>query len=561
MQDNCSPLSGPVPLQVVFQGGGAKLCLLMAVAEVLQQYEAAGLIEIRRLAGSSAGAVAAVMLASKKPIQIYKAELKRIAPAYLAKATTSSLLGALRVLWGNAYFNKLYLENFFNELFCGDGKLTSLNALPIKGTKVYYTELYSLASLSCSGEESIPKALGKSCRFPFAFVGFSSGDTQVDGGLALNLPVDELKNDESTLGSVIGISFLNKFGDVGKSNLLSYTQQLFSAAIQGGVARSENLLGSKNVYSINTDLGTFDFARAIDVGLGMEYSLVASRFDTWLSGWLKSSGPIDSVEPDHSHKLLRPDLSDTPWAPAVVREVNDRLAENPSTRALSIACFDTAVLDEKGEFTGKYTARSIKTFNVIRPTNVLQFDFQIGRGGSFAQANLGCAVLNSRGDALSFIPHVEELTKTGDVLRSFRVYFLFNQPLAADSPHQPYRVEYQYEGDNPYPNIGKGRDAAALIMRQGGAEQAILCVRFPRVLVRNESALDIAEASANQLQEAQYDLGDEKLVPSENLPLFDFVDSMMRGNQPVDRYVFVGRRARNLTQGQAFGFIIECLSA
>ena len=76
-----TPQATPAPIQVVFQGGGAKLCLLMAVAEVLQEYQSAGRIEIRRVAGSSAGAIAAVMLVSGKPIKTYKAELKNLRPS------------------------------------------------------------------------------------------------------------------------------------------------------------------------------------------------------------------------------------------------------------------------------------------------------------------------------------------------------------------------------------------------------------------------------------------------------------------------------------------------
>jgi hypothetical protein len=306
----------------------------------------------------------------------------------------------------------------------------------------------------------------RSCRFPFAFVGFGSGDTHVDGGLAVNLPVDHLKNEESTLGAVIGISFLNKFGSVQKSNLLSYTQQLFLAAIQSGVARSEAILGGQNIFSIDTDIGTFDFDAALNAGMGVEYDLVSSRFDTWLRTWLlrDNSPEIDYPGP----RLLRPGLSDTPWPPAIVNEINDRLKSEPSTQAKSIAYFDTAILDDNGAFTGNYVSKSVKTFMVVRPTNLLQFDFQIGREGSFEAANLRCSVVNSQNEALAFIPHVQELTKSRDPLRSFRVYFLFERQLTPESPNQPYRVEYHYEGNNPYPNAGSGKEAVAVLLRQGG---------------------------------------------------------------------------------------------
>lgn len=86
-----APISTPAPIQVVFQGGGAKLCLLMAVAEVLQQYQSAGRIEIKRVAGSSAGAIVAIMLASGKPIGTYKAELKTLASKYLTSTKVPRL--------------------------------------------------------------------------------------------------------------------------------------------------------------------------------------------------------------------------------------------------------------------------------------------------------------------------------------------------------------------------------------------------------------------------------------------------------------------------------------
>ena len=57
-----------VPVQVVFQGGGAKLCVLMAVCEVLKEFQSQGRIVINRVAGSSAGGIAAAMLSSNKPI-------------------------------------------------------------------------------------------------------------------------------------------------------------------------------------------------------------------------------------------------------------------------------------------------------------------------------------------------------------------------------------------------------------------------------------------------------------------------------------------------------------
>jgi predicted acylesterase/phospholipase RssA len=551
--------STPAPIQVVFQGGGAKLCLLMAVADVLQQYQTAGRIEIKRAAGSSAGAIAAVMLASGKPIGTYKAELKTLARSYLHSTKVPRWIGTCRVMSGIAYFKELYLENFFKELFCsGLEAPKSIKDLKIKDTRIYYTDLYSLESRSTPDYEAIPKALARSCRLPFAFVGFNAGDTQVDGGLALNFPVDELKLDESTLGSVIGVSFANAFGTIGNNNLLSYTQQLFSAAIQSGVTRSELILGKSNVYPIDTTIGTFDFERALDQGLSLEYDLTANKFDTWLATWLKTSGPIQPMRSQSGRKLLRPSFSDLPLPTAIIREINDRFRTGPIMRARTIGSYETAILNGDGTFTGKYLARTTTIFDVVRSTNVLQFDFQIGKGGSFATVNLGCAALDSKGRSLAFVPHIEELTKSKDILRSFRVYFLFDGPITPESANQPYRVEYQYEADDPYPNLDTV-DAAALTLRQGDADVGVYCVAFPRAVLGpfEPRITDIAQASTRQFKAAEFEVDeDEVITQSEMLSLFDFVDDLDLQHAP-ERYRPIGRRARNIKQGEMFGFVVE----
>ena len=191
----------PVPVQVVFQGGGAKLCLLMAVCEKLREYHDKNQITITRVAGSSAGAIAAAMLASKTPMVEYKARLKEVGKEYLLKMNTSRAKGLWNVLWGDPYFNQIKLEKFFERLIsCRNGPKFVKDLKPIEAL-LYYTDLYSLKALNASPEEALPKALAKSCSFPFAFVGFKSGNTEVDGGLALNLPVDELTRDSPVTGA------------------------------------------------------------------------------------------------------------------------------------------------------------------------------------------------------------------------------------------------------------------------------------------------------------------------------------------------------------------------
>lgn len=62
----------------------------------------------------------------------------------------------------------------------------------------------------------------------------------VDGGLALNLPVDNLQRDKTVYGDVIAISFTNQFVERTGNPVISFAQNLFSASIQSGVERSKS---------------------------------------------------------------------------------------------------------------------------------------------------------------------------------------------------------------------------------------------------------------------------------------------------------------------------------
>jgi hypothetical protein len=174
------------------------------------------------------------------------------------------------------------------------------------------------------------------------------------------------------------------------------------------------------------------------------------------------------------------------------------------------------------------------------------------------RARLGCSIFNNQYEPLAFVSHVQELTKSHHRLRSFRVYFLFDSPLAPDSPNQPYRAEYQFEGDDPYPSLGAGREVCTLTMRQGGADQATLCVAFPRAKAKKPKVVDIAQATHEQLRDVEYEVvEDEVFVQSESMGLLDFAGSMGLNSQYADSYFLVGRSVQDIKQGQTFAFILE----
>jgi len=544
----------PVKIQVVFQGGGAKLCALMAVVEVLKEFQDSGLVTIGKAAGSSAGAIAAVMLGSPRPMSIFKGELKKISPSYVSKIGDAGLLDYWRIWRGKALYDQLVLEDFFRELFCpnADQRVKDLRL----GTEIYFTDLYSLDARIAPADESIPTALAKSCRVPLAFSGFASNDSHVDGGLALNLPVDNLLRDESTDGRVIGISFSSKFSNKSFASLVDYTKQLFSAAIQASVNRSKLLLGAANVFSIETDIGTFDFDRALNAGLDDKFEIIKYQFRDWLFAWLRNAQPLMTPSPSGPSRFIHPILNSAPLPSSVVKELHERSVSDVFTHGELISGFDTAIL-EGGVFTGKYRSRVLKKLWIRKRTNILSFDFQAGRTtATFADLKFGFMAIDKGGHALPFVGHVQELTRDGDKLRSFRLYLFFENSLIPDTADQPYVIEIQYEIDDPFADLQTQRDSLTLTGAQGGADEMIVGVAFPKhKLPGNFTVSDAASVPVHDHQAFNIVMLDtETIVPSEAMELAELVDKFELVASP-EHYLIVGRRLKNAKQGDCFGLV------
>jgi predicted acylesterase/phospholipase RssA len=538
-----------VPVQVVFQGGGAKICVLMAVCEVLKEFQSQNRIVVNRVAGASAGAIAAAMLSSKKPIPQFKTEIRQLGQTHIGAMNVWRVFGLLRVLKGRPYFPKLNLEDFFHDLFCknnGPRKVSELQPI----TEIFFTDLYSMTSRPVPADEPLPKALAKSCNFPFAFVGSKSGLTEVDGGLALNLPVDNLKKNISTLGEVIAISFDAGFNTQKDHALIAFTQSLFSAAIESGVERSRELVGRQNVFQTSTEIGTFEFERALSEGLGTHYDLAKERFTGWLNNWLL---PYERQKPIYHSRFIRPIISNNPLAPAVIRQIDDDLKSSPCTRGKKGFVFDVALFNKEGKFANRYKTKMAQTLEVIRPMSVLQIDFQIGRGDAFSAAHLLCCA-SIQGRTLPFVPNVQELPTDGGELRSFRLYYYFESRL---EPNVVLAIEHEFEADDSYPKLGSDLEDSILRPLLGDAEEMTLAVAFPSTRIPPQPTVtDIGALSANQRERLGLSGPRAQLVVSQPI-LYDDVMTQLPLEQPMESYYVVARRAFNIKKGQGFGFAIE----
>jgi predicted acylesterase/phospholipase RssA len=537
-----------VPVQVVFQGGGAKICVLMAVCEVLKKFDDDQRIKITRVAGSSAGAIAAVMLGSKKPMSDFRIELRNIAEKHLPFMNVSTLRGSWRVYRGRAWFSDIRLSEIFNQLFCKNGGPQYIHNLEIP-TELYTTDLYTLSSKPIGQSESIPQALAKSCNFPFAFIGPGSDQIDVDGGLALNLPVDNIRRDK-TRGEVIAISFNNTFGERKGNPLLSFAKNLFSASIQSGVERSRSLIGEENVFSIDTAIDTFDFHKIIGSGLTKDYKDASDAFNEWFVKWLE---PYEKTSTIHSSRFVRAAVGDL--RPALIRQIDDDLNSISRIKGNEIFVSDVAIIDNNSGFTGRYRTNMSMTLEITKPTNVIQMEFDIGAGGIFSDAHVLCAASSSYRE-IPFTPRVQELETTNKGLRVYRLYYYFDEQLVP-KPGEIIAIQYQYEADDPYPELGIGKEISAVSSMLGGAEVITFVVAFPKSRIKHQPVTKDLASLSDEEQRAFGAAGlVGRLVSSQPIGFPD-VAGRVNLDTPLNEYYLVARRAYNVNKNQSCGFGIE----
>jgi NTE family protein len=551
-----------VQVQVVFQGGGAKLVALMAVCEVLEEYENSK-ISITRVAGSSAGAIAAAMLASNRPVRDFIDIVKAVANRHLRHLDYSYLGAFFRVvLLGSSIFPNVILENVFEELFCskpaktpGGGTKTERQLRDFRfEVRAYHTDLYSLNAVAASAEASIPQALADSCRFPLAFSGFKTKDIRVDGGLAVNLPVDELQMQESTMGRVIAISFEPTFGKVKQHSLKRYVEQLFSAGIQSGVERSERILGSANVFKIATDIGTFDFAAAIDEGLDRDaIEAVKARFRVWLDEWLRPH-----VVQHQSRHVIRPSLSSTPIPEPLILELDRHLKFDTTIRAVSVKSYEVALFDDQGRFNGKYRTSIELGFVPLRPVHLLQFDCEFKEGGRFEETETLCSCITAEGQSTNFTISVQKAPTPSPGMDRYRIFFMFKEPLVPEPSERAFFAQLKYIAGDPYPKLGTGTEGSTLARWQGTTDLLEIAVAFPRSKFngRVPKIRDIAEQDAKELERIGWVNEGETISASVPMAMPEFLGRMQL-ESAADRYILVGRRAVNLKQREAVGFVID----
>jgi predicted acylesterase/phospholipase RssA len=263
----------PFKCQLAIQGGGAKLIALLAAMEAAQELQREGHIQVTRIAGTSAGAIAAALFAAESDmvavrnrlVRTLGADVNRLFPAPTFRQLMWTTWWCERPLW-NERDVRAILDPIFKE-----AKVYSLGDLTEKpsGIKVHLlaSNLADGAKIVHSSEKdpkkSIVSALLDSCAIPYCFRVWprGGGPTIVDGGICENLPSDELLAFEKDDGPVLALSFRPVWPGP-PQDFLAFTMALLDTAMNNSVDRAKARLGADRLHLIDTNLTTFDFGAA-----------------------------------------------------------------------------------------------------------------------------------------------------------------------------------------------------------------------------------------------------------------------------------------------------------
>lgn len=287
----------PFKVQISMQGGGAKIAVLVAAAQAVQELEQIDrAIIVTQIAGTSAGAIVGAFLAGDKKISNLRTKLvggfgKELLCRFSAP---NQLMGIWKAWKGSPFWEDAHLKKWFDEEF-KDG----FNGLKKKLIVVSANIDERKATKHRAPGGHLSTALLESMGLPFCFRTWNSGGhtINVDGGLCENLPVDDLLADAGTDGRVVAFSFPQAQSDR-PTNLWTFGMSLLDVAINHSVHTARARLGAESVCTLRGPeaLTTFNFEAAMNfLESDKEYNDTVEFVKKWFRNLISSSATPKGV--------------------------------------------------------------------------------------------------------------------------------------------------------------------------------------------------------------------------------------------------------------------------
>jgi predicted acylesterase/phospholipase RssA len=266
-------MSQPKPIQLVLQGGGAKIFALIAAMDALHSAVQQGKVEITRIAGTSAGAIVGSLYAAGINPQTIRKAFESFPLDRLVRFERSWHKGAalLRLLRSIPLADDRALASMLDDLLRteirpggGPIRLKDLKTpMLIVASDVSGRERIVYDSQREGQDRNLVTCILDSCAIPFFFraAGKDSQTLILDGGLCENLASELLVSGSGLHGDVVAISFIDEAPSTPRSPL-ELAGALLDTAISAAVRRSK-LAGNLFLIELNPfGIGTFDFAEA-----------------------------------------------------------------------------------------------------------------------------------------------------------------------------------------------------------------------------------------------------------------------------------------------------------
>lgn len=450
-------MTTPIPLQFAFQGGGAKIAALLAVAEVIQEFERERKIVITSVAGTSAGSIVAAFVASGIQASQVMAQLRAGEGERLlshckipGKAAIAWRLMRGRPIWDSAAL-RTWLDDQFRKAHVvkvGDASAR----IPLTITK---TNLGSRASVAAEESEMIADALVDSCALPYLFRVWNRNGTPtyVDGGISNNLPIAYLPASQPGKGELVAVSF----ADVSTSHpngFGSFSLALLDAAISSTMSLIKGA-HSGNLLEISTTLNTFDFAKAISRDFEESYD----RIKAWARQAMQER--VDKIKEASRVAIADPWKETNPTAVALMRLIGDAYSKSLATTRLPYDSCRLIVYSNAGRPENDAYARTPDRamFEFVfrsgaEPTYCISAGL-VGQSDDtiFAADSARCVVTDAQGRRVEFVKVPARTDDEG----TRELCLFFTPPLPAEGG--PYTVRFFEDGENLMADLfTKGKD-------------------------------------------------------------------------------------------------------
>jgi NTE family protein len=444
-------MPAPVPLQFAFQGGGAKIVALLAVAEVIQEFEHSKKIVVKRVAGTSAGAVVAALIAAGIRADVVMAELRGGAGrALIQEFDIPSKPEALFKLFRNkAIWNTAPLRDWLKKTF-EDAKVVKVSdaskRVPLTITK---TDLGSRGCVPAQEIEMIADALIDSCALPYLFRIWNPEKTAtfVDGGISNNLPANYLSGPDTEHGELVVLSFAEAVTDR-PDDFESFSLALLDSAISshmGAVKEAHR----NNLMEISTKIGTFDFAEA----LSDNFKAIYDNIKEWARKELQAK--IDRIAEASLIAEKDPWSETNPTAVALLQSVGKAYTESLATSLLRYDSCRLVVYSNAGRpQNDPYRSTPDRAeFRFIFhsgevPTYCIAAGFvQQSKETTFFSDSANCLVTAPDGKPVAFVKVPARIDAKG----TRDLCLFFTPPLPPNSG--PYTVRYDENGKNLMPDL------------------------------------------------------------------------------------------------------------